>query len=149
MTKAEFDEWKAYSTDEYAKDKMNALGIPIEEATKLSEDSFAGLLPDGIQTTDNHFFMITRNEAVLGWLWFVVKTEWGVTSAFVYDVEIKSEHRRQGVAATAMFLLESEARKHGATKIALHVFGQNTGARDLYSKAGYQITDYSMAKELG
>ena len=148
MTEAEFDVWKAYSIVEYAKDKMNSLGIPIEKATKLSKDSFAGLLRDGIQTTDNHFFMITRDEAVLGWLWFVVKTEWGVTSAFVYDVEVKSEHRRQGVAVAAMLLLEEEARKLRATKIALHVFGQNTGARDLYMKVGYHMTDYSMAKDL-
>ena len=148
MTEAEFDVWKAYSIGEYAKDKMQALGIDKAEALKLSQESFAFLAKDGIATADNHFFMIIRESEVLGWLWFALKSEWGVTSAFVYDLEVKPEYRRQGVAAAAMLLLENKARGLGATKIALHVFGQNTGARELYAKVGYQITDYSMAKIL-
>ena len=149
MTEAEFDDWKAYSIGEYAKDKMQALGISEAEALTLSAESFAFLAKDGIATSDNHFFMIVRDGVVLGWLWFAMKSEWGVTSAFVYDLEVKAEYRRQGVAAAAMILLEDKARAFGASKIALHVFGQNTGARDLYTKVGYQITDYSMAKNLG
>jgi len=148
MTEAEFDGWKAYSIGEYAKDKMQALGINEAEALTLSTESFAFLAKDGIATPDNHFFMIVRDGGVLGWLWFAMKSEWGVTSAFVYDLEVKPEYRRQGVAEAAMILLEGEARALGASKIALHVFGQNTGARDLYAKIGYQITDYSMAKVL-
>lgn len=148
MTEAEFDVWKIYSIGEYAKDKMQALGINEAEALKLSEESFADLSTDGVATADNHFFMIVRNNEVLGWLWFALKSEWGVTSAFVYDLEVKTKYRRQGIAATAMLLLEAEAQACGATKIALHVFGQNEGARDLYAKVGYKITDYSMAKVL-
>ncbi len=148
MTEAEFVTWKAYSIDEYAKDKMKALGIDMSEAMKLSNESFAQLLVDGFATADNHFFTIERDDDFCGWLWFATKSEWGVTSAFVYDLEVKSEYRRQGIAAAAMRLLETEAQACGASKIALHVFGQNEGARDLYAKVGYTITDYSMAKTL-
>lgn len=148
MTEAEFVTWKAYSIGEYAKDKMQSLGISAHEATKLSEESFASLLADGMQTSDNHFYMVARGDTVIGWLWFVIKTEWGVTSAFVYDVEIRPEFRRQGIGAAAMLLLEAKARERGASKIALHVFGDNTGARALYSNVGYRVTDYSMVKEL-
>jgi len=87
MTEAEFDGWKAYSIGEYAKDKMQALGINEAEALTLSTESFAFLAKDGIATPDNHFFMIVRDGGVLGWLWFAMKSEWGVTSAFVYDLE--------------------------------------------------------------
>ena len=148
MAEAEFDVWKAYSIGEYAKDKMQALGISEAEAVKLSGESFAFLAKDGVTTPENYFLMIVRDGGVLGWLWFAMKSEWGVTSAFVYDLEVKPAYRRQGVAAAAMRLLEDEAQSLGASKIALHVFGTNTGARDLYAKVGYQITDYSMAKEL-
>ena len=148
MTEAEFETWMAYSTKEYAKDKMESLGISEAEAMDLSNKSFASLLPDGIETADQYFFNVVREEDTLGWLWFGVKVEWGVTSAFVYDLEILPAFRRQGIAASAMQLLEDEARAQGAEKIALHVFGQNTGARDLYAKVGYHITDYSMAKDL-
>ncbi len=148
MTEAEFDVWNAYSIGEYAKDKTQALGIDKAHALKLSAESYQSLLPIGRSTVDNHFFTIVRNDENVGWVWFALKTEWGVTSAFVYDVEIKPDFRRQGIAATAMVLMESEARACGAEKVALHVFGRNEGALDLYTKVGYHITDYSMAKSL-
>lgn len=148
MDEAEFSEWQAWSISEYAKDKQQSLGIDEAAALKLSRESFASLLPEGLQTADNFLFLAVRGAEVLGWLWFKIVAEWGVTSAFVYDLEVKAEYRRQGVARAIMALLESQARARGASKIALHVFGQNTSARDLYLKSGYTITDYSMAKEL-
>lgn len=148
MTDADFARWQDYSIAEYAADKQKSLGIGAEVALKLSRDSFASLLPQARATPDHHLFLAVRDGQTLGWVWFKIATEWGVTSAFVYDLEVKPEYRCQGVASTVMRLLESETRKHGATRIALHVFGQNTAARDLYLKAGYWITDYSMAKEL-
>jgi len=106
-------------------------------------------LSDGFATADNYFFMILQDGAVCGWLWFSIKSEWGVTSAFVYDLEIVPKFRRHGIASVAMGLLEAEVKVLGASKIALHVFGQNEGARDLYAKVGYRVTDYSMAKDVG
>ena len=149
MTQAEFSDWQDWSISEYAKDKQQSLGINAAEAQKLSRDSYDALLPDGLETPDNHLFVAARGQQVLGWLWFKVTRDWGVTSAFVYDLEVRPEHRRQRVASAVMRLLEDEARDLGASKFALHVFGQNTGARDLYAKSGYRITDYSMAKDLG
>ena len=139
MTDTEFAQWLDYSINEYAKDKAGSLGIALAEAMNLSRQSFATLLPDGISTADQYFFHVVREGETLGWLWFAIKVEWGVTSAFVYDIEVQPAFRRQGVGVRAMELLETEARVQGAEKIALHVFGQNTGARDLYLKAGYQI----------
>jgi ribosomal protein S18 acetylase RimI-like enzyme len=36
----------------------------------------------------------------------------------------------------------------GAESVALHVFGDNIIAQELYKKAGYQITDIQMKKKL-
>lgn len=148
MNQAEFSDWQERSIAEYAKDKQQSLGIGKAKALQLSQESYSALLPDGLETPDNLLFVAVRGQQVLGWLWFKITRDWGVTSAFVYDLEVRPEHRRQGVASAVMRLLEDGARQLGACKIALHVFGQNTGARDLYAKAGYRITDYSMAKDL-
>ncbi len=148
MTMAEYADWHENSVRAYAGDKRQSLGIGEAQALELSRGSFADLLPEGLATPDNYLFVAQRGGATLGWLWFAVKTERGVTSAFVYDLEIKPEYRRQGTASAVMGLLENEARVRGAAKIALHVFGHNAAARDLYAKVGYRITDYSMAKDL-
>ena len=47
-----------------------------------------------------------------------------------------------------MRLLEEAAGKQGFDSIGLHVFGRNTGARDLYLSQGYRITDLMMQKDL-
>ncbi len=114
----------AYSIDEYAKDKMKALGIDKAEALVLPKESFSQLLLDGFTTADIYFFMILQDGAVCGWLWFSIKSEWGVISAFVYDLEVVPEYRRQGIGSVAMGLLEAEVKVLGASKIALHVFGK-------------------------
>ena len=38
--------------------------------------------------------------------------------------------------------------RQGLETLALHVFGHNPGARALYEKLGYEITNINMAKHL-
>lgn len=52
MDLAEYDQWRAYSVGEYAKDKKAALGISDDEAMALSQESFTALLPVGLETAD-------------------------------------------------------------------------------------------------
>lgn len=85
---------------------------------------------------------------MIGTIWFVISTKWGVTTAFIYDLEINPAHRRMGHAKAAMKLIEPNAKALGATKIALHVFGFNDGALRLYENLGYKTTDVNMAKPL-
>lgn len=44
--------------------------------------------------------------------------------------------------------VEAEGHERGLTGIALHVFGQNTGAQALYQKLGYLPTNINMFKQL-
>ena len=85
----------------------------------------------------------------MGDIWLAVDQAAPVRAGFIYDLFIEEPYRRQGLAAQAMLALEDEARALGLQSLALHVFGHNLGARALYEKLGYEITDVNMAKPLG
>lgn len=148
MTQPEYDAWLEYCIVEYAKDKMESLGISEAEALDLSKTSFERLLPDGLNTPDNYLFSVADSENLVGNLWFKISTDRGITTAFIYDIEMKPEFRGQGYGKATMQLIEPEARKYGATKIALHVFGGNETALKLYERSGYRVTDVSMSKDI-
>jgi len=149
MSQSEFEVWLPHCVKEYANDKARTMQISIDQALKLSEQSFAEGLPEGLDTANNFLFTIlTDNDDIVGTIWFNISTTWDITSAFIYDLEIAPAHRRKGHAQNALRLIEHEAKKHGATKLALHVFAFNHGATELYKKLGYQTTDISMAKPL-
>jgi ribosomal protein S18 acetylase RimI-like enzyme len=56
--------------------------------------------------------------------------------------------RGRGFGRAAMVLAEQEARRGGARRLGLNVFGTNTVARSLYESLGYEITELQMSKEL-
>jgi ribosomal protein S18 acetylase RimI-like enzyme len=149
MSEQEYNLWYQQILVEYAQEKAQVLEIDQDQALLLSQQSLEKTLPDGLKSADNHLFSISNEEKkVVGAIWFKVSTEWGVTTAFIYDLKIEAAHRRQGHAQAAMKLIEPEAKKHGASKMALHVFGFNKAAAKLYEKIGYSITDINMAKPI-
>lgn len=62
------------------------------------------------------------------------------------DDEVKPEFRRQGDAKASFDALEPLVRELGLTRIGLHVFGHNPGARALYRKLGYSVTSVNMRR---
>ncbi len=84
----------------------------------------------------------------VGYIWFAVVEKNGLKSAFIYDVEIKPEYRRQGFARAAFEQLEIKVLELGLTNIGLHVFAHNLEAQSLYSKLGYSVTGINMLKNL-
>ena len=67
---------------------------------------------------------------------------------FIYDIAVDPEHRRKGHAQAALAEIEAYARANGCLGVMLHVFGNNTGARQLYRKAGYEETNVIMLKRV-
>ena len=134
----------------YARDNVESGRWPAEGALARSQADFDSSLPQGLATPDNYLFEIRTAEHGLlaGYIWFAVVEKNGLWSAFVYDVEIKEEFRRQGHAAAAFAALEPVVRKLGLTSIGLHVFNHNPGAQALYRKLGYEVTSVNMRKEL-
>jgi ribosomal protein S18 acetylase RimI-like enzyme len=69
-------------------------------------------------------------------------------SAYLCDIVIFDEYRRQGYGTACLAELDHKAKALGIGRVGLHVFGHNTGAMELYQRCGYKITVYSMAKDL-
>lgn len=135
----------------YAEDNVASGRWPAEGALARSRADFEESLPQGLATPDNFLFEV-KDElegSTVGFLWFAVVEKNGIRSAFVYDVEVRPEFRRQGHARAAFKALEPLVQDLGLSSIGLHVFGHNPGAQALYSSLGYGITGINMLKALG
>jgi ribosomal protein S18 acetylase RimI-like enzyme len=110
----------------------------------------AALLPQGLETPDHFLFEVAADDdgPTVGYAWLAIERRLGTVSAYIYNIEIKSEHRRHGHATQALQALESVAAAAGATSIGLNVFAHNTGAQALYRQLGYQLTNMNMRKSL-
>jgi len=150
MTEVEFATWCDSVIPEFAAEKVKSGDWLESDALDRSRASLNELLPKGIETPDNHLFAIVGpvGESV-GMLWFAVRERSGNRIAYVYNIAIAPEFRRQGHAERAFDALECEASRLGLKGVALHVFGHNRGARSLYEKLGFEATDITMFKPVG
>ena len=149
MTEPEYADWLAVAIPSYAADKVALHRWTTEEALDRAKKEYEQLLPKGLRTENNYFFAVHNGFGkTVGSLWFVEAPRVGYRVAYVYDIFVKSEHRRQGHAIRALEALEIEAAARGLAGIALQVFGHNLSARSLYSKLGYSPTNINLYKPL-
>jgi ribosomal protein S18 acetylase RimI-like enzyme len=147
MTEAEYEGFLARAVPAFAKDKCESGAWTVEESLARSLQSFLELLPQGLETPDNHLFTIRGDGAVqVGALWFALEQRGGARVAYVYDIEVLPAYRRLGHARRALVALEGEARARGAAGVALHVFGHNAAARALYQALDYRPTNINLYK---
>ncbi len=134
----------------YAQDNVAAGRWPAQGALERSQAEFDGQMPLGLATPDNHLFEIVASDAgpTVGFLWLAMQERNGVHSAFVYDLEVKAEFRRQGHARRAFEALETVVNSLGLSSIGLHVFAHNAGGQALYRGLGYAATGINMLKRL-
>ena len=150
MTEEELVPYLEFLMVDYANEKVKAGNWPADQAMELSKAEFARLLPDGVHSSDQYLFSIfdeAKGQNV-GAIWFAARGEGGKKSAWIYDVLVYEEFRRQGYATQAMLALEDEVKKLDLMTIGLHVFGHNPSAYALYQKIGYETTNIVMAKKL-
>jgi ribosomal protein S18 acetylase RimI-like enzyme len=101
--------------------------------------------------TPDHYFYEVQAEAdspVIGFVWFGSVPRRGNRVAFVFQIFIYPEYRRQGHGRAALQQVEALATCLGLPEIALNVFGSNVGAQALYRSLGYTVTTLSMHKPL-
>ncbi len=146
-----FDAYLSEAIEGYAVDNVAAGRWPREGAIERSRADFESSLPRGLATPDHYLYEIKAAEdgPIVGAIWFAVIARNGIRSAFVYDLEIKTEWRRQGHATRAIQALEPIVSALGLSSIGLHVFAQNAGAQALYAGLGYGVTGFNMTKRLG
>lgn len=146
MSEQDYQDWRRIIVPDYAREKVISGAWTEAESLQKSTDELVTQLPQGLATPEHwlHTLHQTPEDRRVGFLWFARQQN----TAYLYDLYIFPEFRRQGCGRQAMQLLDQAAQALGFTGIALHVFGDNPGARDLYLAAGYRITDWNMRKAL-
>ncbi|WP_139980941.1 GNAT family N-acetyltransferase [Nocardioides litoris] len=143
MDEAGFAAWEAEEVESYAAERARS-GEDPERALQVSREQHAELLPEGLATPHHHFFVGLVDGAPVGTLWLCTEKP----TAFVFDVVVDEAHRRRGYGAGLMRAGARWARDHGALAIGLNVFGHNHGARALYDRLGYVVTEDFWGKPL-
>lgn len=147
MNEDEFQSYLQYAIAEYGEGHVKSGGWKAEEALERATEEYRTLLPDGLATKDQYLYALKDEGPQVGMLWFAVRTNQG-PGAFVYDIRVYEQFQRRGYASQAFLAMEEKVRELGLSKITLHVFGYNHGARDMYRKLGYIETNVIMAKTL-
>lgn len=152
MSDTEFSQYLAVAIPDFAQGKIKSGQWAASEALELSRKVYTELLPLGLATPE-HFLFTVRDDGptpqAVGMVWFAAQGRGGQRVAFVYDVSVDPAHQRKGHASRAFAAMEAEVQRLGLSGIALHVFGQNTGAQALYHKLGFMTTNVNMFKQLG
>lgn len=100
---------------------------------------------------DVEVIVAVREERVMGMAALSVRIELlsGGPSAHVEILSLSNEAEGFGVGAALMQAMESIALDRGANSMSLHVFANNTRARALYEKQGYDGELMRYFKRLG
>lgn len=150
MTSSEFAAWREHSIQAYAEEHVSAGTYAADEALERSAAEFDDLLPTG-QATPHMVFLVARNGEGedVGILWVsLVHPRGAPDTAFIFDIEVRAEHRGKGYGRALLAAGEDEVRRRGIGAMALNVFGDNAAAIELYSSAGYSVTTQQMRKQL-
>lgn len=149
MLPEEFDAYLERAIDDYAAE-LERNGKATGEAAKVtSRASFDSLLPDGV-ATQGHALLVAGDPSDgerVGVLWFGPSTD-DPAMAWIYDIAVDEERRRQGWGRAIMRAFEGEARARGFARAGLNVYGDNHVARRLYESLGYIETARQLHKEL-
>jgi len=149
MDDAAYERWQATSIPEYAQEKVEAGAWLESEALERSAQSYRELLPNGLDTPGQVIRSIVNgDDERVGYAWWAPRDHPSGRVAFIYDIAVYPEYRRRGYAQAALVEIETWARDEGLLGVQLHVHGANTGARELYRKAGYVETDVTMLKRV-
>ncbi|WP_149095548.1 GNAT family N-acetyltransferase [Paenibacillus terrae] len=155
MNDEQYDRFEQRSLVDYAEDKIQAGTWTVEEAPERARESFGKYLPKRLDTPHAHLYMlmysdtdVVEGQEEAGYIWFNITDSAQAKEAFLLDILVYDSYQGRGLGTLAMGALEQEARRLGAVRIGLHVFGHNERALHVYRKSGYRVTDIQMSKEI-
>ena len=139
----DFDRFLERGVREYAEDHVRNGNWPAEGALERSRKEFEHYLPDGIHSKDQYVWSILDEQNnKLGVLWVQVKDR----QAFIFDFIIDESFRGRGFGKQALAAMDEQLRSMNVESVALHVFGDNITAQELYKKMGFEVTGMHMKK---
>ncbi len=150
MTAGEFEDRLGAVMSEYVAEQIQVGNWSSSDAEELARVQQRRLLPHGIETPGMHWYVArTPPDQVIGFLWLATEPTDPITGgAWIYAIEVDPHYRGRGLGRQLLQAAELEARRLGATAIALNVFGPNRIARQLYESSGYDVTSLQMRKSL-
>jgi len=143
MQQNDYDQVIEKEIKNYAADHVRNGNWPEGGSLERSRKEFESLLPDGIHTKDQHLWSLMDEDRKIGFLWVQVKD----SKAFIYDFLIKEEFRGKGYGKQALAAMDERLKSMNVASVALHVFGDNITAQELYKKMGFEVTGIHMQKK--
>lgn len=145
MQQDDFEVFLERGIREYAEDHVRNGNWPAEGALERSRKEFEYYLPDGIHSKDQSLWSLLDEAGNhVGVLWVQVKDD----KAFIFDFVIGEEFRGKGFGKQALAAMDEKLKSMDVESVALHVFGDNLTAQELYKKMGFHITGIHMKKVL-
>jgi RimJ/RimL family protein N-acetyltransferase len=145
MQQEDFDRLLERGIREYAEDHVRNGNWPAEGALERSKKEFDTLLPEGVHSKDQYVWSLVDEENnKIGILWVQVKNQ----RAFIYDFMIEEAFRGKGFGKQALAAMDEKLKSMDVESVALHVFGDNITAQELYKKMGFEIAGMHMRKKL-
>jgi ribosomal protein S18 acetylase RimI-like enzyme len=142
MQQEDFDRVIENEIKGYAAEHVRNGNWPEEGSLERARQEFDSLLPQGIHTPDQFLWSLMDEEQKVGFLWVQVKEG----KAFIYDFLIHEEFRGKGYGKQALTAMDEKLRSMNVESVALHVFGDNITAQELYKRMGFEITNMHMQK---
>jgi ribosomal protein S18 acetylase RimI-like enzyme len=127
----------------YAAEHVRNGNWPEEGSLERSRMEFESLLPQGIHTPNQYLWSLVDGEQKVGFIWVQVKDG----KAFIYDFLVEEEYRGKGYGKQALSAMDEKLQSMDVESVALHVFGDNVTAQELYKKMGFEITGIHMQKK--
>lgn len=139
----DFDRFLERGIREYAEDHVRNGDWPAEGAIERSRKQFEHYLPDGIHSVNQYVWsIIDDHNQKIGVLWVQVREQ----KAFIFDFIIDEAFRGKGYGKQALMAMDEKLQSMKAESVALHVFGDNVAAQELYKKMGFEVTGIHMRK---
>jgi ribosomal protein S18 acetylase RimI-like enzyme len=141
MRPDEWDRWAVRSREGYAEQMATMGGMTPEDAVAKATVDFLQLLPKGMASKGQHFYVAEHDGDAVGLLWLGERpaSEDG-PAVWVFEVEVHPPYRGRGLGRELMRLAEDEVRALGYDAVGLNVFAGNAAAIGLYGALGYGVT---------
>jgi ribosomal protein S18 acetylase RimI-like enzyme len=147
MEASELSSWLDRLGAEYLEERV-AAGDERERAQRGVERDRADFFPGGLPAPGQLAFRLIEDGQAVGSLWIGTMPTRPPQHWWVWSIEIEEGFRGRGYGRAAMELAEAQARRGGASRLGLNVFGRNSVARALYESLGYETVELQMSKEL-
>lgn len=149
MTADEYDAWTAAHKVEVTRQMSSSM--TEDEALDQAVNGLARFLPDGVATR-GHQVLVAENAAgePVGnaWLGPDPMRPSAVDSAWLYDISVLPDVRRQGYGESILAALEERLRSQGIHRLGLNVLAHNEGATKLYTRHGFSVISQRMSRVL-